>query len=320
MRILGTGSAVPAYTLTNERLTEFLDTSDEWIRTRTGIHTRQIITDESLLELGAQAARSALENAGVDASELDFIFCTTVQADTVTPSLACLLQKEIGANCPALDVNGACAGFIYALDLADAYLKSGKARRMLIVSAEGMSRLVDWTDRATCVLFGDGAGAVVIDGEGDALHTHLTSDGNVVPLHLQPVRGNSPFLKRNGPEPNGYLYMDGPEIYRFAVSHSAADLRALVSGAGLSMEDVRYFILHQANKRIIDAVRARLKQDAEKFPSIVERSGNCSSACVPMLLDALNREGKLHSGDLLAMSAFGAGLTTGACLLRWTRD
>ena len=318
MRILGTGSALPAYTLTNDRLTEFLDTSDEWIRTRTGIQTRQMLTDETLLSLGKEAALNALDNAGVRVEDVDYLLCCTVQGDTVTPSLACLLQKEIGVNCPAVDINGACAGFIYALDMADAYLKSGKAKRMLIICAEGMSRLVDWTDRATCVLFGDGAGAVVVDGAENLFCAHLTSDGNVVPLNLYPNPGNSPFAI--DPKPMTSLYMDGPEIYKFAVSHSSSDLKQVVEKAGLGLDEIDYYLLHQANKRILDAVRTRLKQPEGKFPMNIYKRGNCSSASIPILLDETNRAGALHSGDNLALSAFGAGLTTGACVLRWTRN
>lgn len=318
MRILGTGSALPAYTLTNDRLTEFLDTSDEWIRTRTGIQTRQMLTDETLLSLGKEAALNALDNAGVRVEDVDYLLCCTVQGDTVTPSLACLLQKEIGVNCPAVDINGACAGFIYALDMADAYLKSGKAKRILIICAEGMSRLVDWTDRATCVLFGDGAGAVVVDGAENLFCAHLTSDGNVVPLNLYPNPGNSPFAI--DPKPMTSLYMDGPEIYKFAVSHSSSDLKQVVEKAGLGLDEIDYYLLHQANKRILDAVRTRLKQPEGKFPMNIYKRGNCSSASIPILLDETNRAGALHSGDNLALSAFGAGLTTGACVLRWTRN
>lgn len=318
MRILGTGSALPAYTLTNDRLTEFLDTSDAWISTRTGIRTRQIITNETLLDLGAQAARRALENAGLDVGDIDYLLCSTVQADTVTPSLACVLQKEIGANCPGVDINGACAGFIYALDLADAYLRAGKARRMLIVCAEGMSRLADWTDRSTCVLFGDGAGAAVVDGGEGLFRARLFCDGNAEPLNIRPNPGNSPFATETVPMRG--LYMDGPEIYRFAVSHSTADLKAVIEAAGLNLDAVDHYLLHQANMRIVNAVRARLKQPEEKFPANVSVRGNCSSASIPILLDEQNRAGRFRAGDLLALSAFGAGLTTGACVLSWTRD
>lgn len=318
MRILGTGSALPEFTLTNEMLTGFLDTSDEWIRTRTGICSRQVMTNETLVQLGAQAAQRALENAGLTAQDVDFIICSTVQGDTITPSLGCSIQAEIGANCAALDINGACAGFIYAMDLADACLSAGKYRRVLIVSAEGMSRLTDWEDRATCVLFGDGAGAVVVDGGAGLFRSRLTSEGNAAPLNILPDTGNSPFLKYG--HPMRRLYMDGQEIYKFAVSRSAADLQRVAEAAGLSMDGIDHYLLHQANRRIVDAVRSRLKQPPEKFPANVHIRGNTSSASIPILLDEENRAGRFRRGEYLAMSAFGAGLTTGACIIEWTRD
>ncbi len=318
MRILGTGSALPALTVTNDDLAKFLDTSDEWIRTHTGIESRQVITDETLLQLAARAANAALENAGLTSADIDYLLCSTVQADTVTPSLGCVLQAEIGAACPALDINGACAGFLYALDLADALLKAGKAARVLVVCAEGMSRMVDWSDRSTCVLFGDGAGAAVVDGGEGLLATRLTSAGDATFLNMHPSPGNSPFATSH--LPMRALYMDGPEIYRFAVSHSVKDLRAVCEAAGVALEDVDHFLLHQANKRIIDAARVRLKQPEEKFPLNVQVRGNTSSASVPILLDEVSRAGRLRPGDILAMSAFGAGLTTGACVLRWTKE
>ncbi|HIS02675.1 MAG TPA: ketoacyl-ACP synthase III [Candidatus Pullichristensenella avicola] len=318
MRILGTGSALPAHTVTNDDLARFLDTSDEWIRTHTGIRSRQVITDETLLQLARRAAEAALENAGLSAADMDYILCSSVLPDTITPSLGCVLQAEIGAHCPALDVNGACAGFLYALDLADALIASGKAGRVLVVCAEGMTRMVDWTDRSTCVLFGDGAGAAVVDGGEGLLATHLTSQGDAAHLNMYPDPGNSPFAARRVPA--RALHMDGPEIYKFAVSHSVSDLRAVCEKAGVALEEIDHFLLHQANKRIIDAARARLKQPAEKFPMNVEARGNTSSASVPILLDEIHRAGLLRAGELLAMSAFGAGLTTGACVLRWTKE
>ena len=318
MRILGTGSALPARTVTNDDLAKFLDTSDEWIRTHTGIESRRVITDETLLQLAARAANAALENAGLTSADIDYLLCSTVQADTVTPSLGCVLQAALGATCPALDINGACAGFLYALDLADALLKAGKATRVLVVCAEGMTRMVDWSDRSTCVLFGDGAGAAVVDGGEGLLATRLTSAGDATFLNMYPSPGNSPFATSHSPM--RALYMDGPEIYRFAVSHSVKDLRAVCEAAGVALEDVDHFLLHQANKRIIDAARVRLKQPEEKFPLNVQVRGNTSSASVPILLDEVNRAGRLRPGDILAMSAFGAGLTTGACVLRWTKE
>lgn len=318
MRILSTGSALPKFTLNNEHLTEFLDTSDEWIRTRTGICSRQVLTDESLLELGTTAAMRALDMAELGASDVDFILCTTVRGDMVTPSMGCLLQAALGASCPAFDLNGACAGFVYALDMADALLKAGKARRVLIVSVEGMTRLVDWTDRSTCVLFGDGAGAVLVDGGEGLFRARLTSSGNAEPLNILPNPGNSPFARN--PVPARSLYMDGQEIYKFAVSRSTGDIQCLAEECGIALENIQHFLLHQANKRIIDAVRTRLKQGAEKFPANVAVRGNTSSASLPILLDEENRKGRFQKGDLIALSAFGAGLTTGACLIQWHRD
>ena len=318
MRILGTGSALPEFTLDNDRLTGFLDTSDEWIRTRTGIQSRQVATRETVLSLGLAAANAALENAGVRPEDIDFLICSTVQADTITPSLACVLQGAAGLKCPAIDINGACAGFIYALDFADSILKAGKAKHVLIVCSEMMSRLVDWTDRATCVLFGDGAGAAVVVGGENLYRARLTSEGDINPINYYPDPGNSPFMTDN--HPASRLHMAGQDVYKFAVSHSAADLQQVVGESGLSMDEIDHYLLHQANKRILEAVRTRLRQPEAKFPSNVEVRGNTSSASVAILLDELNRAGHFKPGDALAMSAFGAGLTTGSCVIRWTKE
>ena len=222
-------------------------------------------------------------------------------------------------RCPGFDINAACAGFVFALHLSAAYLAAGMFRRILVISAESMSSLCDWTDRSTCVLFGDGAGAAVVDGgEGGLMATLLTSQGDATHLNMYPDPGNSPFATCRVPA--RALHMDGPEIYKFAVSHSVSDLRAVCEKAGVALDDIDHFLLHQANKRIIDAARVRLKQPIGKFPMNVEVRGNTSSASVPILLDEVNRAGRLHAGDKLAMSAFGAGLTTGACVLTWTKE
>lgn len=318
MRILGTGSALPEKIVTNEELTTFLDTSDEWISTRTGIRERRVMSRERLPELGGAAGRRALENAGMQAEELDLLICTTLQGETTTPGLACQIQQEIGASCPCIDLNGACAGFLYALDMADAYVSSGKARRILIIAAEELTRMADWTDRSTCVLFGDGAGAAVVGkGEG-VLATRLTTQSNVEALRAYPAPGNNPFRT------NAYAYepirMQGQEVYKFAVSASSDDILKTAGAAGVTMDEIDWFVLHQANLRIVDAVRRRLKIAEERFPHNIERTGNTSSASVPILLDELNRSGALKPGQLLALSAFGAGLSTGACILRWTID
>ena len=316
MRIIGTGSALPKLVIKNDELAEFLDTSDEWIRTRTGIEERRLLSDETLEELAVQAAKNALQDAGIEASDLDFILCSNVMGSYITPALSCILQGEIKADCPCLDINGACAGFIYALDMAHAYLKSGKAKTILIVCAEAVSHMVDWADRSTCVLFGDGAGAVVVT-KGDLFFRRLGTRSNKELLYSRQKPGNCPFTQN--PIPATPMYMNGQEVYKFAVSASSEDLRAIMQEAGLQAEDIRYYLLHQANMRIINAIRLRLHQPIDKFPYNMNKLGNTSSASIPILLDELNKKNALQSGDILAMSAFGAGLVTGSCILQWNR-
>ena len=315
MIITATGSALPHLSVGNDELTKFLDTSDEWIVSRTGIRSRRVLTDETLTDLAARAAGNALDSAGITADEIDFILCSTVQGPYITPGLACLVQGRIGASCPCLDVNGACAGFVYALDWADAYLKAGKARRILVIAAEELSRLCDWEDRATAVLFGDGAGAVVVESGDGLLASRFTTRANETALWAESQSSNSPFAPPR--KSHTKLTMQGQEVYKFAVSSASADIRAVLEQANVKADDVSMFLLHQANMRIVEAVRARMKQPEEKFPTCIQHTGNVSSACIPVLLDERNREGRLKHGDLLMLSAFGAGLVTGACLLRW---
>lgn len=315
MRIIGTGSALPKLTVTNDDLAKFLDTSDEWISTRTGIRSRQVLSDETLFDLACRACDAALENAGASPDELDFIICSTVQGEWITPGMSCAVQQHLGAKCPCVDINAACAGFVYALDIADAYISSGRARRILVLCAEAISRLTDWTDRSSCVLFGDGAGAVVV-GEGEGLiKTRLTTRGNTEVLYALASRGNSPYA-RDAEVPFG-LKMQGQEVYKSAVSCSSEDLRTLLGECGLTAPDVKFYIMHQANMRILEAVRSRLKVGPEHMPHNIERTGNTSSASCTILLDELNRAGELKNGDIIALSAFGAGFVTGAALLRW---
>ncbi len=315
MRIVGTGSALPALSVPNSALEQFLDTSDEWIRTRTGIESRHILSKETLTDLAILAAQRALEDAKMQGSELDLIIGTTTRGEQIAPAMACVVQKAIGAACPCMDVNAACTGFIYGLDTALAYIQSGKAKKILIISAEGMSRLCDWSDRATSVLFGDGAGAVVLDeGEG-LLSIRLGVSEDKDTLFIQPVPGSNPFAEPSDVQPG--VHMAGQEVFRFAVSHATEDIVKVVSEAGLAMEDISWFLLHQANRRILESVRQRLGQPEEKFPSNIYHVGNTSSASIPLLLDEINREGRIRENDLIVMSAFGAGLSTGACVLKW---
>ena len=318
MKIIGTGSAHPSFTLTNDMLATFLETSDEWIVTRTGIRQRQIITDEELKDLAVDAALKALDNAGVDARELDFIICSNVVNEYVTPSLASLVHEAIDASCPSVDINAACTGFIYALQMAEAYQKAGMAKSILIVCAEEPTRMVDWQDRRTCVLFGDGAGAVVVT-EGDALKAIKTTNTSITSVLMEKrVLEPTPYIKKE--EVNMPLFMAGQEVFKNAVSSSARDIKEVVAKSGLEIGDIDWFLLHQANMRIIEFAAKMLDQDKGKFPHNVELYGNTSSASIPMLLDEMNSRGELKNGQKIALSAFGAGFTTGACVLEWTTD
>ena len=315
MRILGTGSALPERVVTNDQLTEFLDTSDEWIATRTGIRERHVLSNDRLSDLAANAARRALENAQIEATDLDMIICSTVQAEAATPALACIIQGEIGANCPAFDINSGCTGFLVALDMADSFLAADKAQKILVVCAEAMTRLCDWTDRSTCVLFGDGAGAVVVDGAESFDKISLTTASNTSVLNAYTHAGNSPFAI--DPVDFQPMYMNGQEVYKFAVSQSYAGIRKALEDANTEPQDVQHYLLHQANLRILEAVRTRLKVEKERFPHNIDQTGNTSSASIPILLDALNRAGALKKGEKIVLSAFGAGLSTGTALLTW---
>ena len=315
MRILGTGSALPKRVVPNDELSGFLDTNDEWISTRTGIRERRLLTDETLQSLAEAAAKNALENAGVAPEEIDFVLVSTVQAETLSPALACDIQPAVGVRCMGMDINAGCTGFIAALSVAEGLIASGRAKKLLVVSAEALSRFVDWTDRRTCVLFGDAAGAVVV-GEGEGvLDLRFKSEPRRDALFANHPAGNSPFAV--DPVQAAYLTMQGQEVYRFAVSHSLHDIREMLEAHALQPEDVDFYVLHQANMRILEGVRTRLKVDEDRFPHNIEHTGNTSSATIPVLLDQMNREGRLKPGSRVILSAFGAGLCTACALLDW---
>ena len=315
MRILGTGSALPKKVVTNDDLAGFLDTNDEWISTRTGIRERRVLSVETLQSLAEDAGRAALENAGVGPDAIDCVLVSTVQAETMSPALACDIQPALGLKCMGMDINAGCTGFIAALAVAEGLIASGRAHRLLVISAEALSRFADWTDRSTCVLFGDAAGGVVVgEGEGvEDIRFDSEPRHEVLCAHTPP--GNSPFAV--DPAPAQFLKMQGQEVYKFAVSHAFRDIRQMLQDHGLEPGDVDFYALHQANMRILEAVRSRLKVDDERFPHNIERTGNTSSATVPVLLDELNRAGKLKPGCRLILNAFGAGLCTATALVRW---
>lgn len=317
MKIIGLGSDSPTKVLTNAMLEEFLDTSDEWIKERTGIAERRIISSEHLEDMASEAARRAIADAGLKASDIDYIICSNVINEYVTPALSCIVQGAIGAKCACVDINAACSGFIYALDMADDRLKSGKAKNILVIAAEEPTRMVDWADRATCVLFGDGAGAVVVtNGEG-FLASRLTTASKTSCLYYQRKLEPTPYITKE--EHFTPLYMNGKDVFKTAVLSSSRDITALLRECGLQPSDIKYYVLHQANMRIVEAIANYLKLDMSHFPHNVERRGNTSSASIPLLLDELYVEGKLQRGDKILMSAFGAGFTTGACIIEWTK-
>lgn len=318
-RIIGTGSCLPETVVTNDDLAKIMDTSDEWISSRTGIKKRHLAKEETTASMSVEAARRALENAGVTAEELDLIILGTVSADCVTPACACEVQAALGAkNAVAFDVNAACSGFMYALNIANAYIQAGLYRTALILGAETLSKIVDWSDRSTCVLFGDGAGAAVVRGDEKygMLAFDQGSDGTKGDVLACLGRKNNNPLIANDQE-TAYVHMDGQEVYKFAVTTVPASLQKTIEAAGFTPEEIDYYALHQANIRIIRSVSKRLHISEDKFPISLDHCGNISAASVPILLDEMNRKGLLKPGTKIAMSGFGGGLTWASAVFTW---
>lgn len=315
MKIAGTGSALPKKVVTNSMLSQFLDTSDEWIVARTGVKSRYVISDEKLEDLAAEAAAKALEDAGLSASELDFIICSNVVNEYVTPQLSCIIQGAIGATCPCIDINCACAGFIHAIEIAESFYKAGRVRNVLIVCAEEPTRMTDWSDRRTCVLFGDGAGAAVLTPGDKIRGVKLSAQSATDKLWQCRLLQPTPYITKE--EAEVPLQMKGQDVFKFAVKAASRDISDVLAEAGVAPESVDHYLLHQANIRIIHAIRDYLEQPDGKFHANVETHGNSSSASCPVLLDECNRNGLLKPGDLIAMSAFGAGFVSGAILFEW---
>ena len=322
-RIAGTGSYLPEKVLTNDDLSKIVDTSDEWIAARTGIRERHVAAEgETTGDLAYHAAVRAMEAAGVEASELDLIVLGTTTPDLIFPSTACLLQHRLGANgCPAFDVNAACSGFIYALTVADKFIRSGSARTVLVVGAETLTRMLDWNDRGTCVLFGDGAGAAVVqrandDGRG-ILSSFMKSDGTLAELLWRPGGGTRmPLDIQVLDERSHYVKMAGPEVFKSAVRSMCEAAEMAMQRAGVTGEDIDLLVPHQANVRIIEATAKYAGMPMEKVFVNVDRYGNMSSASIPVALDEAQEQGKLGPGSLVLMVAFGAGFTWAANVVR----
>ncbi|KXX64833.1 beta-ketoacyl-ACP synthase III [Marichromatium gracile] len=314
-RILGTGSYLPARVMTNADLEAVVDTSDSWIRERTGIEKRHLVSDgESCCDLAEQAARRALETAGIAASDLDLILVATTTPDQFFPSTATLLQQRLDVHgCPAFDLQAVCAGFVYAMDVADKFIRTGAAKRALVVGAETFSRILDWNDRTTCVLFGDGAGAVVLEAadEPGILSTHLHADGAYKDL-LQVPGGLG-----NGHPDARFVQMKGNEVFRIAVTTLGRIVEETLEAAGLTKSDIDWLIPHQANIRIIQATARKLDLPMERVVVTVAEHGNTSSASIPLALDQAVRDGRIRRGETLLMEAFGGGFTWGSVLVRY---
>ncbi|KEQ52974.1 beta-ketoacyl-ACP synthase III [Sphingobium chlorophenolicum] len=315
--LLGTGSALPARSVSNAELAETVDTSDEWIVERTGIRTRYIAGEgETTSTLATDAAKAALEAAGIGAQDIDLIILATATPDQTFPASATIVQAALGINdCVAFDVAAVCSGFLYAITVADSMICSGAARNAIVIGSETFSRILDWEDRTTCVLFGDGAGAVVLgaeesaDGKRGILASKLHADG----------RHNQLLYVDGGPSTTqtvGKLRMKGQEVFRHAVTNLASVLTEVMAAADMTPADIDWLVPHQANARILDATARKLKLAPEKVVMTVDRHANTSAASVPLALDLAMRDGRIKSGDLLVLEAMGGGFTWGACVLR----
>ena len=319
-RIAGTGSYLPEKVLTNADLAKFVDTSDEWIVARTGIRERHVAAEgETTSDLAYHAAMRAMEAAGVSPADLDLIVLGTTTPDLIFPSSACLLQHKLGAaGCPAFDVNAACSGFIYALTIADKFIRSGAAKTALVVGAETLTRMLDWNDRGTCVLFGDGAGAVVLkaDAETGILSTHMHADGGKKELLWNPV-GVSVGFKPEEQNAGVRVLMTGNEVFKHAVKALDSVVDEALSANGLDRHQLDWLVPHQANLRIIEATAKRLDMSMERVVVTVDKHGNTSSGSVPLALDQAVRDGRIQRGQLVLVEAFGGGFTWGSALLRY---
>jgi len=319
-RIAGTGSFLPERILTNAELEKLVDTTDEWIASRSGIRQRHIAAEgQTTSDLAYGAAIAAMESAGVTAGEIELIILGTTTPDLIFPSTACLLQHRLGADgCAAFDVNAACSGFIYALSIADKFIRSGAVKTALVVGAETLSRMVDWTDRATCVLFGDGAGAVVLKASEEAgiMSSHIHADGGYKELLWNPV-GVSVGFKPEEKNAGVRVLMQGAEVFKVAVKTLDRVVEETLAANGLDRHAIDWLIPHQANLRIIQATAKRLDMPMERVIVTVDKHGNTSSGSVPLALDLAVRSGKIQRGQLLLLEAFGGGFTWGSALVRY---
>lgn len=317
-KIIGIGSYVPDTVVTNQDLMKFLDTDDAWIRERTGICERRVSKDMGTCGLAIEAAKRAIDDAGIEPKEIDLIVLATSSGDRAFPAAAMDVQAAIGAvNAVGFDITAACSGFIFGLHIAHSFFAAGIYKTALIIGAETLSKVVDWTDRGTCILFGDGAGAAVVRAsETGIIRTLMGSDGTKGWTLECQARNLGNCV--NGIKPElGFMKMDGKEVFKFAVRKVPEIVAQILEDAQMDPEEIKYFVLHQANFRILEAASRRLKVPMDRIPVNIDRYGNTSAASVPILLDELKRDGKLERGDKLVLAGFGSGMTWGATLLEW---
>ena len=322
-RIIGTGSYAPEKVLSNDDVSKLVDTTDEWITTRTGIKFRHIAReDEQTSDMAAAAAKRALEMAGCTAEDLDMIIVGTISGDMPMPACAAFVQSKIGAMCPAYDVSAACAGSLFALSIADQYIRTGSAKKVLVIGVELLSRILNWEDRNTCVLFGDAAGAMILGAseseDRGILSTHIHTDGKYTDILTIPGGGSIHPINIDTIEKKlNFVHMNGREVYKFAVRSLSSVVREGLEANQLTTDQVDHVVPHQANIRIVDAVLKNLKMPREKTVLNIDRYGNTSSASVPVTLDEAVREGRIKEGDMVAMMAIGAGMSWGSAIIRW---
>lgn len=320
VKVIGTGRYVPENIVTNDDLSKIVDTNNEWIKSRTGIRERRISKEENTSELAAKAGRKALESSKLKPEDIELIIVSTATPDNFTPSTACMVQEKLGAiNATCFDISAACTGFIYAVGIASQFIKTGQSKNALVIGAEVLSKIIDWEDRSTCVLFGDGAGAVVLERSEEIglISQYTGSDGSggkflecgTVPLK-NPYSKTDINFKSN-------LSMEGREVFKFAINAMIHSIGKVLKDTQYTLDDIDYIVPHQANLRIIDFVAKKLKLDKDKFYINLDRYGNTSGASIPIALDEMNEKGLLEKGDKIIIVGFGGGLTFGAHLIKW---
>ncbi len=317
-KICGTGSYVPEHYLDNHDIAGIVETSDEWIRERTGIVRRHIADNDTTVSMAIKAGQAALENGQVEAQELDMILVSTITPNTIIPCTACEVQKAIGAvRATCFDLSAACSGFVFAYNTAQAYIAAGICKTVLVIGSETLSTIVDWQDRGSCILFGDGAGAAVLRAEEGECYPWVTHSDGAKGEVLSCESRNQRNWQEKEQDRKTYTYMDGQAVFKFAVKRVPEVVRELLKKTELSVDDIDWFVLHQANQRIIESIARRMKTDISKFPMNIAEYGNTSSASIPILLDELNRKGLLGPGQKIVLAGYGAGLSWGAALLEW---